>query len=656
MKAAARALAAALLVAALLGPAGASGAQTQARARMSLSGQSPWVGRGGEFVLRLRIDRSGLPSNATVALTVFRPVETRSEFEQTIDGRIVRSSLDTFTFTLGGLTADQAGDVTVRVPLQDPNQPADANRIEVGSDDGVFPLRVELRDASGTSLERFTTHLVYLPGTHTGFKLGASFVLPLTAGAALPPDGRHELPDLDGLTTAVQALEAFRAVPFVLKPSPETVAAIDASTEEKAGRALDSLRRIAADRPVVAGSYVPVNVTSLVDSGLASELDAQLARGSSVLTESLHARPDTHTWIETGPLDPESIDEIVRRGIDRVVASDSVLEAEPALSVTLSRPFVLGGREEDVPAVVADGGLTSHFNGGPNPVLQANRLLADFAVLWLDAPGSERRAVVAMPPPDWKATRAFLDTVAAGLAQHPVVEAVSLDTIFTGVSPAITSRGSALVRHPAPVPPGGLGDVADDIRDARRRLLSLASVIEAPTAGSTLLEDRLLAAESSELRTNRARQSYLSAVDAGIADHLDAIEMPQGRSITLTARRGQIPVTFQNRTGAPARVIVTVQSDKLEFPDGTTRALELARRNTTERFSVVARTSGAFPLRITLQSPDGNLLIGNTRLTVRSTAASRVSVAVSAGALLFLVVWWGRHVVRGRRARRLVPA
>jgi hypothetical protein len=132
--------------------------------------------------------------------------------------------------------------------------------------------------------------------------------------------------------------------------------------------------------------------------------------------------------------------------------------------------------------------------------------------------------------------------------------------------------------------------------------------------------------------------------------------MPQGRSITLTARRGQIPVTFQNRTGARVRVIVTVQSDKLEFPDGTSRPLELARRNTTERFSVVARTSGAFPLRITLQSPDGNLLIGNARLTVRSTAASRVSLAVSASALLFLVVWWGRHFVRGRRAGRLVPA
>ena len=94
----------------------------------------------------------------------------------------------------------------------------------------------------------------------------------------------------------------------------------------------------------------------------------------------------------------------------------------------------------------------------------------------------------------------------------------------------------------------------------------------------------------------------------------------------------------------------------MEFPGGGSRPLDLSRRNTTERFEVVARTSGAFPLRITLHSPDGNLLIGQARLTVRSTAASSVSVFVSVGAVFFLIVWWGRHVVRGRRAARLVPA
>jgi hypothetical protein len=476
------------------------------------------------------------------------------------------------------------------------------------------------------------------------------------AGLSLPPDGQRQVPGLDDLATSAAAMDANRSLPFTLAPSPETLAALDASNEDRAGRTLDTLRRLAVDHPVLAAPYVPVALPALLGAGLDDELSDQLTRGENVVTDVLHTRADTRTWLESDAFDPESVDNLVRRGVERIVATDNVLEPVPDLSLTLSRPFVLAGREEDLPAVVADAGLSADFNGSANQALAANHVLADLAVLWLDAPASDRRAVVAVAPPDWTATRSFLDTLAAGLSQDPVAEAIPLDTVFTAITPAVTSRGIGLVRHPATVPSGGLGEIVSEVRQARRRLTSLATVLGSPTPQSTLLEDRLLVSESSEVRGTKARQSYLTAVENGISDHLKAIEMPSGRSITLTARRGQIPVTFQNRTGSPAKVIVTVQSDKLEFPNGATRSLELTRRNTTERFAVVARTSGAFPLRITLVSPDGNLLIGRGRLTVRSTVASRVSLAVSVGALLFLAVWWGRHILRGRRARRLVPA
>jgi hypothetical protein len=130
--------------------------------------------------------------------------------------------------------------------------------------------------------------------------------------------------------------------------------------------------------------------------------------------------------------------------------------------------------------------------------------------------------------------------------------------------------------------------------------------------------------------------------------------MPSGRSITLTARQGEIPVTFQNRTGKPVKVVVKVQSDKLEFPRGATQDLELTRLNTTEKFPVVARTSGAFPMRITLESPDGNLEVGRARITVRSTAASGAGLVMAMGAASFLAIWWGRNAMKGRRARALV--
>jgi hypothetical protein len=261
-----------------------------------------------------------------------------------------------------------------------------------------------------------------------------------------------------------------------------------------------------------------------------------------------------------------------------------------------------------------------------------------------------------MAPRSWRADRRFVETAVAGLSQNPILDTMSLDGIFSAVQPARTEDRRILVRALAPPPPGGLIDVAPELRAARRRLDALGSVLGPTASARLILEERLLLAQSSELRTTRARKPYVDAVLEGIDSQVRAIRMPTGRSITLTARKGEIPVTFQNRTGVPAKVVVKVESDKLVFPHGNTQALDLARRNTTERFSVELRTSGAFPLRIRLESPDGNLLIDETRLTVRSTAASRVSLGVSLGAILFLVIWWGRHALRGRRARRLVPA
>jgi hypothetical protein len=626
------------------------------RPRLSLTAQTPFVNAGGEFSLRIRVDRASVPASAEVAVSVFPAVETRSEFEQTLEDRMSRRPLASVgPFGLGSLQADAAGESTVRLPLQDPGEPADGGRIQLEDGLGVYPVRVELRDRGGISLDRFTTHLIHVPVAPTGPKLGLALVFPVAAGIGLPADGPRELDDLDAVTAGVQAMEAVRALPFTLVPSPETMSTLAGLNNDQATRALEGLRRLAADHPVLSTPYVPVNLPGLLGAGLEEEAAAQLERGMAVVNDVLRTRADRRTWSTSEPIDPEAIDYLARNGVERVVAADAVLEPIPNLSLTLTRPFAVDGREEQVQATVADAGLTSHFTRPGGAVLQAHRLLADLAVLFLDAPGADRRAVVAAAPREWRATRPFVDALAAGVASNPLFEAVPLDAVFASIAPAVAGRGVPLVRDPAPAPAAGLGDVVSGLRQARRRLTSLSSVLAASTSNSALLEERLLVAQSTDIRSSRQRQAYLEAVEDGISDHLDAIEMPQGRSITLTARRAQIPVTFQNRTGSPVRVVVTVQSDKLEFPQGTSRAVELARRNTTERFSVVARTSGVFPLRITLESPDGNLLIGRARLTVRSTAASRVSVVVSVGAAAFLVAWWGRHFVRGRRARRLVP-
>ena len=75
--------------------------------------------------------------------------------------------------------------------------------------------------------------------------------------------------------------------------------------------------------------------------------------------------------------------------------------------------------------------------------------------------------------------------------------------------------------------------------------------------------------------------------------------------MTLTSRRATIPISLLNATGRPLQVRVRLESDQLRFLDGSERFLTLAPQNTTERFRVESRTTGAFPLVITVTSPDG---------------------------------------------------
>jgi hypothetical protein len=70
---------------------------------------------------------------------------------------------------------------------------------------------------------------------------------------------------------------------------------------------------------------------------------------------------------------------------------------------------------------------------------------------------------------------------------------------------------------------------------------------------------------------------------------------------------------------------------------------------------VQMRASGAFPLGVTITSPDGSVVLDRTSFTIRSTAISGVGLVLSIGAGLFLLIWWARHWRTARRSTRLVP-
>ena len=620
---------------------------------ITLVSQSAWVGPGGEMNLGLAVDNAGLTdSELEIAVSVFQPVTSRTNFQQTLTGKGL-GAIITSGFTsarLDELERGPAGAFFVRLFVQDPALPRDRARLPLQRS-GVYPVEVALRRAGGTPVvSRFTTHLVYIAAPAEQ-KLRVAWVLPVSAPAALQPSGEVELDDgaADRLSSLGRALASQPDVAVTLDPNPETLLALSGGDDDEQAT-LDALRQAAGRAQVLSAPFVPVDLSAF--DTLERELTAQLSRGDEVLTSQLGVRTDARTRVVNGTVDAATLARLRDQQANRLVVPEAALAAVP-LRVTLTSPFELGDRRGARPlAASADAGLARHFRSGRDQVLAAHHLLSDLAVLYLDAPGTSARGVVAVAPHSWSPTPSFLDAVLSGLATSPVAAPVTLDAYFESV-PAATSgpRATPLVRTLEGGQVNGTSLPEGVIRQARERITSLGEMLDDGNPLYRQLEDQLLVSQSSELR-GRQRTAYLNGINNRIGEETAKVQITQSGGVTLTSRRGRIPITITSTARYPARVQVELNSSRLAFPDGRTADLELSRRNTTARFLVESRTSGSFPLEVTIRSPDGKLVVTQTRVTVRSTSASGVGMVLSVSAAAFLVIWWARHIARTRRARR----
>jgi hypothetical protein len=648
------------------GAAAASAASSPSR--ITLAQQTPWVGPGQSFQLRLAISSAVPRANLAVAVTVFDRLTSRSALSQTVQGRDVGVLRGFPPVPVSTLPSGPAGDVIVTIPVvsspQSPAAPGSPAKpsLDLGSCpsgcDGVYPVQVELQDQTANRpLDRFTTHLIFAPASPTSSKLGFTWILPAHAPPALGPDGRRSLPPDQSrqLSELAGSLAHHETVPVTLAPTPETVQALADSPRAADHQTLATLSGMAADpvQQVLTGPYVPVSLPGLAAVGLADQAVAQLARGTQVLGTTLHAQTNPHTLAAVGPIDQDDVGPLRSEGVDHLVVPDTSLVSSGS-KLTLTQPFQLAGGEPGQPLVTAaDSGLASHFTAGGDQVLAAHQLLADLAEIYFEQPGSSQpRAVAVETPLDWPSNSAFLTAALDGLAQSPIVQPLTLASLDANV-PTAGSGGAPAVRQ--------LGTQSDEarvpvaaLRSAQRRLGSFSAVVGNDPRLLGEMGDMLLVGQSSDLRTSEQTR-YMSGVQDQIDTQLGKLTLAQDRTITLTSRTGRIPITVISQAGYTVHAVLTVASDKLSFPNGSTQALALDRRDNPEYFDVSARASGDFPLSVSLISPNGDLVLLNSRFTVRSTATSAVAIALSVGAGAFLLGWWGRSLIMRRREQSRRP-
>jgi hypothetical protein len=360
-------------------------------------------------------------------------------------------------------------------------------------------------------------------------------------------------------------------------------------------------------------------------------------------------------------------------GATQVAVPDGDLSPLPPTddNLTFSLPTELATPGKRVRVMDADGELSARAAQASAPgqtALVANQILAELAMVDLEAPG-HLRGIVVEPPPGAVLAPGLLSVVLAGLRTNPLLNAVPLAQMFADLPLASQENGHPLVRQLE-----GSQDVAPlggtELLATARATVSADSELYGGRSPLVRELDQELDVSLSAVFPSSQRAAMIGDVLRTAESQLSKVRLPPSVSITLTSRQGRLPLTLLSSAGTPVRVLLTLTSEQLSFvvahfgsvgschpvnPGSEDCQLTLSRSTTTLQVPVVVRTSGAFPLALLLATPSGSEEIAAGTDTVRSTAISDVGLVLMVGAALFLAVWWARNARHGRRARRLVP-
>ena len=678
-----------LCLALVAGSAAAAGAgqtpavATGSRSGLSLLAQSSTVSGGQSFDLKLGVARATVPAGQLgLSIAVFGCLASVSAFDQSVSSTgpvgtpVTATSTPVPVATLPGLTG---GGVDLNLPVRIGDDPAidtsDGLTVDLPAaggqcqgTSGVYPVRVQLVDTTSSQvLGTIDTHLIYTPSTTDTQRLRVALILPVatTVGPADDPTaaelGRRPSSalatpspaSLDAAAGVVTGVVDHPTVPVTLVASPQTLVALADSGHPTTGTQLSSLASLPTVHQLASPSYVPVDASALVASGLSSELSLQVTRGAQVLGSEV-ARPhgSLGSWFTNDGVSSAALAQLQADGYDQLVLPSSQVASEPTNGST-AEPFPLTTSHGNLVTVVgADTDLSARFTESPgSQVLAAHQLLAELAQMYFEKPNDDTpRGVVALAPTGWTGSQSFVDTLLGALTDNPIVEPVTTTGLFSTLTTG-SCRGGCRLTNPGT----GSSLPATSIRTERQRTSGFAAAAPSAHQISAQLGDLVLSAEAQAL--GPAQQSrVLRNTGAALDAQLDQLLVAGDQTVTLTSQRGRIPVTVVSSATYPVLATLTLTSDKLLFANGTTRwstsTTLLPHHNNVVYVSVQTRASGQFKVDVAVDSPSGDLALAVGEISVRSTASSVVGVVLSVGAIVVLMAWWIRTSRKRRALRR----
>jgi hypothetical protein len=674
-----RTLAVLAAVVALLAAPATAAAQTQEAApslEVVLTSISPFTGPGDPLGYRVAVRNRGQAPVGSLHVTtrLGRPVDTRSALAAVVASPASVAATRALDEFRPAVTEVAAGATARLEPRRVP--------LPAGLADGragvVLPLvvTVDAQGPGGRVGDSLTTFVVHLPArpVRPVQPLRAALLVPVREPTHRNPAGDFIDDRLAGLLGPGGSLGAV-AGELASDDAPAATMVVDAMLVEEAtamaggwrlrdgrqrtpvgpgdprsrdaARFLQLLKKAASNRPPAAFPFGNADLPALVGAGGGARAANAVGRGRDLLTQGLGTAPDAGlAWPVDGAVDGALLETLEQTGSDVVVLDPRHLPAPPSL-VTQNATVDLGVGPDPQRALVGDAvlsGALSDPRAATAPAEWAQRVLAETAVTWLERPNSTvPRGILLAPPQDWRPPGTFFRSLVRGLGRVPWLRLQSATTLAADV-PQGPAEGA---RHLPPVTPA---DIAAGLPRAYLRLVEdtrsdLDSFLRAVgndfTPASGFQRD-LLVAESRDWRPDYVRgrgRGYIRAVTSGIRSVYRRVHVGT-TPVTLTARRGTIPVTVANDSDERVTVVLRLTSPKVDLPKASDPFVLEPRRRTTQLLPVGTRATGTFPIRVDVLTPDLREQIAAGEIRLISTAFNRVALAMTGGAVGVLLLWW----------------
>jgi hypothetical protein len=582
-------------------------------------------------------------------------------------------------------------DESIVVNLDDP-----VTEVLADDDAGIYPASINLLEEDGaTPLDSLTTHLMYYPDGAES-QLNIVVAVPLNDVPARGPgggfvvDAKGDRPTIEEavgprgwLSRTVSELDRLGGRLRVgLAPTPRLIEEIadmsdgyrrgdeqlgeDSPEAQAATDVLEQIRQVLSTdgvQPLLV-PYANPDLPSMAANGAAGHVATQITLGETILSDIVDVDVD-RSWLfppgERNDADSLELMQLTSNVGEKTFFSESSLieVANPLLAgcpiegLTAACPVSVSTQAGETLGYRSDPGLQNRLSAivrEDDDRLNLQRFFAETAMIREEQPSRTDRIVQVTLPSLWHPNRVLIRTLYSGLSSAPWLRTVTPEEGLALDIDRIDRRiedGAGEVPHEI----DALGYSV--IEDAESTIESFNSVGPPAAMYQRLLRNSLVAESrnwwaNEELALRGLAYARSSAQEA--RSEMDKISIEVSERITLTSRAEDIPVRVLNNAGYPVKVRFQLDSARLRFEDEKVQTFETGRTPLT--IPVRADTSGFFPVRMALITPDGSEVIAESEPTVRSTEFNNVALTITIGALFFLIAFYLWRWYRRRNAPR----